>query len=103
MPRPALARAHSARQVSRAAVSIGAFLAHADPQTPSYAGYAPPPRGFKLHLELAPGDGALFHLPGPVPASPLGAEAHVGTVRADLGTLSRPAFTSDGFWLCMDP
>ena len=83
--------------------------------------------GFKVHLDLAPGDGALFHLPGPVPAGPPGAEAYVGTVRADLGTLSvvddafgaqplRSAgwddcpvgttnlgkqLDSNGFWLCV--
>ena len=82
--------------------------------------------GTRVHLELAAGDGALFHLPGPVPAGPPGAEAYVGTVRADLGALDVvdaafgaqrlraaawdecPAgttnvghlFASDGFWLC---
>ena len=84
-------------------------------------------QGFKLHLELPPGDGALFFLPGPVPPGPPGAEAYVGTVRADQGTLSVvddafgaqplrtagwddcPAgtqnlgkqFESNGFWLCV--
>lgn len=80
----------------------------------------------RLHINLPPGDGLLFHLPGPLPPGPAGAEAFVGTVRADIGALAivdasfgaqtlRGAgwddcptgtqllahdFQSNGFWLC---
>jgi len=80
----------------------------------------------KFHINLPPGDGLLFHLPGPLPPGPAGAEAFVGTVRADIGALAivdasfgaqtlRGAgwddcptgtqllahdFQSNGFWLC---
>lgn len=80
----------------------------------------------RFHITLPPGDGLLFHLPGPLPPGPPGAEAFVGTVRKDAGSLDIvdatfgaqrlrdagwddcPAgtqllahdFQSDGFWLC---
>lgn len=79
-----------------------------------------------FHIELPPGDGLLLHLPGPLPPGPPGAEAFVGTVRKDVGSLDivdakfgaqtlRGAgwddcptgtqllahdFQSNGFWLC---
>jgi hypothetical protein len=82
--------------------------------------------GTKVHLNVAAGDGALVHLPGPVAAGAPGAEAFVGTVRSDSGLLDQvdaamgtvtvssagwdtcPAgyalaghdFQSNGFWLC---
>jgi hypothetical protein len=84
------------------------------------------PAGARLTLTLAPGDGALFHLPGPLPEGPVGAEAYLGVVRADAGwldvvdarfgasrlraagwddcptgtTLLGRDFQSNGFWLC---
>ena len=83
-------------------------------------------KGFKVHVSLAAGDGALIHLSGPVPVGAPGAEAFVGTVRADQAMLdvvdssfgdgaietagwnTCPAgydlagndFQSNGFWLC---
>lgn len=83
--------------------------------------------GTKVHVSIAPGDGTLIHLPGPVPAGAPGAEVMVGTVRQNAGTLYQldshfgsvrlrtaawnecPAgyafagrdLQSDGFWLCV--
>lgn len=85
-----------------------------------------PVKGAKLHVTLAAGDGALLHLRGPLPKGAPGAEAFVGTVRADAGalhvvdaafdaqglraagwddcpagyTLAGHDFQSYGFWLC---
>lgn len=82
--------------------------------------------GTRVHLAIDPADGALVRLVGPVPPGPLGAEAYVGVVRGDAGTLDVvdsafgtasvraagwndcPAgftfigrdFESNGFWLC---
>ncbi len=82
--------------------------------------------GTKVHVSLPPADGLLVHMRGPVPPGALGAEAFVGTVRANTGTLDvvdssfgdatlRPAswndcpagytlagrdFQSNGFFLC---
>ncbi len=79
-----------------------------------------------LHLTMPAGDGVLVYLPGPAAQGPLGAEAFVGTVRADAGaldvvdsafgaqtlrlagwndcptgyTLAGRDFQSNGFWLC---
>ncbi|MEO7113464.1 MAG: hypothetical protein ABI183_23695 [Polyangiaceae bacterium] len=84
-------------------------------------------KGSKVHLSIAPGDGALVHLPGPIPTGAPGAEAFVGTVRANSGMLDvvdssfgdgaietaswntcpdgydfgGRVFTSNGFWLCV--
>ncbi len=84
-------------------------------------------RGTRVHVSLAPGDATLVHLAGPVPDGALGAEAFVGTVRADAGTLDvvdssfgaaslRASgwdecptgytlgghdFQSNGFWICV--
>ncbi|MEO8874930.1 MAG: hypothetical protein ABI461_05020, partial [Polyangiaceae bacterium] len=44
-------------------------------------------KGSKVHLLIAPGDGALIHLPGPIPAGAPGAEAFIGTVRGGSGML----------------
>lgn len=83
-------------------------------------------KGSEVHLSLAAGDGALVHLLGPVPAGAPGAEAFVGTVRANSGMLDvvdssfgdgaiesagwntcpdgydfgGNYFTENGFWLC---
>ncbi|MEO8796713.1 MAG: hypothetical protein ABI551_02410, partial [Polyangiaceae bacterium] len=46
-----------------------------------------PVKGMKVHVKLDAADGALIHLIGPVPAGAPGAEAFVGTVRADQGQL----------------
>ena len=82
--------------------------------------------GLRIHVDLAPGDATLVHLVGPIPAGAPGAEAYVGVVRSDAGTLDvvdssfgaltvRPAgwkdcptgytligtqLESNGFWLC---
>lgn len=84
------------------------------------------PKGTLIHVSMPPGDAVLLHLIGPVPAGPPGAEAFVGTVRADAGTLdvvdssfgtaslradgwddcpqgyvlAGHDFESNGFWLC---
>lgn len=84
-----------------------------------------PVNGQKVHVTLAPGDGALFHVPGPAASGAPGAEAFVATVRADQATLDivdshfgdglqgaaswdqcpegyafgGHAFASNGFWL----
>ncbi len=42
--------------------------------------------GIKVHIKLDPADAILVHLRGPVPDGAPGAEAYVGTVRADQGT-----------------
>ncbi|MEO8800205.1 MAG: hypothetical protein ABI551_20100 [Polyangiaceae bacterium] len=86
-----------------------------------------PVSGQKVHVSLAPGDGALIHLAGPAASGAPGAEAFVATVRADQATLDivdshfgdglqgaaswdqcpegyafgGHAFASDGFWLCV--
>jgi hypothetical protein len=83
--------------------------------------------GTKVHVSIAPADGALIHLRGPVPKGPPGAEAFVGTVRGSAGSLDVvdksfgaarlrgadwndcPAgydlagrdFQANGFWLCV--
>ena len=83
-------------------------------------------KGTKVHVALAPADGTLIHLRGPLALGAPGAEAFVGVVRADVGALDvvdaafgtarlRAAgwndcpegyvlagrdFASDGFWLC---
>jgi hypothetical protein len=86
-----------------------------------------PAKGAKLHLTLPPGDGVLLHLRGPLPAGAPGAEAFVGTVRSNSGSLNvvdsafggqrlgnagwddkcptgyvlaGKAFDPNGFWLC---
>lgn len=82
--------------------------------------------GTRLSIALAPGDGLLLHLPGPLPTGPVGAEAYYGSVRSDAGwldvvdgrygttrlrtagwydcpagtTLIGSDFQSNGFWLC---
>ncbi len=86
-----------------------------------------PVKGTKVHLSIASADGALIHLPGPVPAGAPGAEAFVGTVRGSTalfdivdtayGALTLETATVDycpkghtnmgkldgaaGFWLCV--
>jgi hypothetical protein len=83
--------------------------------------------GTKVHVSLAPADGTLILLRGPVPKGPPGAEAFLGTVRSDAANLDVvdksfgaarmrsavwndcPAgydlagreFQSNGFWLCV--
>ena len=83
-------------------------------------------KGALVHVALPAGDAVLLHLVGPVPMGTPGAEAFVGVVRADVGTLDvvdssfgtaslRGAgwndcptgyvlaghdFVSNGFWLC---
>ena len=44
--------------------------------------------GTKVHVSLAAADGALIHLHGPIGDGAPGAEAYVGTVRADAGTFA---------------
>ena len=44
-------------------------------------------KGYRVHVSVAPGDGALFHMPGPIPMGAPGAEAFIGTVRANSGML----------------
>jgi hypothetical protein len=46
-----------------------------------------PVKGAKLHVSLAAGDGVLLHMRGVLPQGAPGAEAFVGTVRADAGAL----------------
>jgi hypothetical protein len=84
--------------------------------------------GTKVHVAVEPGDGVLIHLRGPVLAGPPGAEAFIGVVRGNAGTLDVvdksfgaarinsfgwedqcPAgyafagrdFQTNGFWLCV--
>jgi hypothetical protein len=82
--------------------------------------------GARGHVVLEPGDAILLHLAGALPAGPPGAEAMVGLVRGDAGTLYvvdsafgvgalrgagwddcptgytnvGKSFASNGFWLC---
>ena len=84
-------------------------------------------KGTLVHVNIPPGDAVLLHLVGPVPPGAPGAEAFIGVVRADAGTLDvidssfgtaslRPDgwndcptgyvlggkdFESNGFWLCV--
>ena len=86
-------------------------------------------KGAKVHLSIAAGDGALLHLPGPIPTGAPGAEAFVGTVRKNSGMLDvvdssfgdsaigtagwnqcpdgydfgGRYFTANGFWICTRP
>jgi hypothetical protein len=118
------------------AVESDVFLASATPPevldvpsgkfVPIRALASDPVKGTKTHVSLPAGDGALFHLFGPVPPGAPGAEAFVGTVRNDSamldvvdssfgdGTIGQEAwdmcpegyafagrqFESNGFWLC---
>ncbi len=49
---------------------------------------ADPVKGLKLAVSLPPGDGLLVHMKGANPKGPAGAEAFIGTVRGNDGTLS---------------
>jgi hypothetical protein len=91
------------------------------------AAAVPQPDGtLQVHVDLAPGDGDLFLLHGPLSAGPPGPEVMIGIVRADAGFMHMvdsdhgtatigpgswdtcfPGFTldghdvqSNGFWLC---